>query len=555
MERILFIVPPCVRFKDFKNPSYNVKTIKKTDGVYGNVVTDMPLGAMSLSSYVKKYFGKVETKLIDFTTVLNKVPAFPAKSFREFFDEFLAQNEYRNFNPTIIALSANFTPSYPSVIDLAESSTEVFPDALLIAGGALPQTNYKSILSDSPHIDAICYGEGEKPLLELLQEKDQLTYLAESNSWITHKKMDQGCFTHNFIEDLDEIPFYDYDMCEVEDYSINPAITAYAAVGTHQANFHIMTSRGCPLKCTFCASHNVHGREMRYFSVDRVKKDFRRLKEKFGAEIFVFQDDHLMSDPKRAKEIIQYVGDLGLKAVFQNGLALYALKRDVLEVIRGIGVDQLTLPVESGSDRVLKKLMKKPLNTKIIERVVKDCRELGIYTNLNILIGMPGETKEDIEEAIAFFKKIAPNWFIILFATPLAGTEMLEVCIENDYLIGSYMDTDFKKAIVETGDFSAEYIETKAYTMNLELNFVENADFRLGEYKKALIGFENAIRAKSDHAIAHYYTGRAYEKLGDYNKASKHLQSAKEIFETQSFWGNFAKIFNIHDFKLAEAVN
>ncbi len=550
MDRILFIVPPCVRFADFINPNYNIKVQQKNDGVYGNVVTDMPLGVLALSSYVKKYT-QVETKLVDFTTVLNKLDSFGANSFTEFFDDYLSLPEFLDYNPTIIGISALFTPSYQNVIDIAASSCNIFQNATVIAGGGVPQNMYKNVYKDIPKLDGICYGEGERPLLELLEAKDKRKYLEESSSWITHSKVEHGQFRHNFIVDLDEIPFYDYDLCEVEDYSLNPAITAYAAVGAHAANFHIMTSRGCPQHCTFCASHTIHGRDMRYYSVDRVRDDFTKLKEKYGAKILVFQDDHLMGDTKRAYKIVKIVGELGLTAVFQNGLALYALKRDMLEAMSEAGVEQLTLPVESGSQRVLKKIMKKPLSPRIVERVANDCRDLGIYTNVNILIGMPGETKEDIEEAKAFLKKINCNWFIILFATPLAGSEMLDVCLENDYLTGSYVDTDFKKAIVETEDFTASYISKEAYSMNLELNFVENADFRLGEYERALIGMENAIRAKSDHALAYYYSGRCYEKLGNLAKAQKHLDTAKAIIEDQPFWREYAEKFNIFDFSIS----
>jgi len=86
-----------------------------------------------------------------------------------------------------------------------------------------------------------------------------------------------------------------------------------------------------------------------------------------------------------------------LKAVFQNGLALYALKREFLEALKKAGVENLLLSIESGNENVLKKIMKKPLKLPIVQRVVDDCRELGIYTNANIIVGMPGETPEDIE--------------------------------------------------------------------------------------------------------------------------------------------------------------
>ena len=550
-DKILFIVPPLIRFIDFIDPDYNIKVQQKNDGVFGNVVTDMPLSVLALSGYIKKY-SAAKVALIDFNRILNKPHTYEdnlfSDSFEEFFVKTLCEPDYLDFNPTIIGISAIFTPALQNVIDIVKLSRNLFPNSLIIAGGGVPQNMYLEIYDEAPDLDGICYGEGERPLLSLLKAKDKKKYLEESPSWITYNKATNGhSFGWDLIEDLDEIPFYDYDLCNTSDYSLNPAITAYAAIGTHMENFHVMTSRGCPFFCTFCSSHSIHGRKMRYYSEDRVKDDFKRLKDEYGVKILVFQDDHLMGDPKRAQRLIEYVGKIGLTAVFQNGLALYALKREMLETMKEAGVQQLTLPVESGSERVLNKIMRKPLKLRIVEQVVNDCRELGIYTNLNILIGMPGETKTDIEDSINFLKGIKANWYIILFATPLAGSEMLEWCVENDYLISSYIDTDFKKAIVETEDFTASYIYKKAYTMNLLLNMVANSDMKLGDFKKALIGLQNAIKAKSDHAVAHYYSGKCFEQLGELEKAKFHFKTAKEIFDEQPFWREYADMFNIYD--------
>jgi radical SAM superfamily enzyme YgiQ (UPF0313 family) len=176
--------------------------------------------------------------------------------------------------------------------------------------------------------------------------------------------------------------------------------------------------------------------------------------------------------------------------------------------------------------------------------VAEDCRELGIYTDVNILIGLPGETKQDIEDTRSFLKTISPNWFRINIATPLVGSEMFEIAVKNNYLKDDYISGDFKKAVVETEDFTAEYIEEMSYILNLELNFVENSDFRLGNYEIALKGFENAIRAKNDHAIAYYYAARCYEKLGNLEKAQHYMSSAK-ITAEKPFWRKYIDMFNI----------
>lgn len=284
---------------------------------------------------------------------------------------------------------------------------------------------------------------------------------------------------------------------------------------------------------------------MRYYSITRVKEDFKRLRERYGARTIVFQDDHFMADKQRAIKIINILGELQLAAVFQNGLALYALDRKTLEALKKAGVNQLLLSVESGSNRVLKEIMHKPFDLSIVERVASDCRELKIYTNVNILIGLPGETKQDIEDTRRFLKTINANWFLIFCATPLVGSEMFDICLKKKYFKDSYIDCDYKKAIVETEEFSAEYIQEMAYFLNLELNFVENSDFRLGNYQMALKGFENAIKAKNNHAFAYYYAAKCYEKIGNFKKAEQYMNSAKAIAVESPFWLRYVGMFNI----------
>ena len=283
---------------------------------------------------------------------------------------------------------------------------------------------------------------------------------------------------------------------------------------------------------------------MRYYSIERIREDFTRLKGHYGVKTLVFQDDHLMAKRQRVFEIIDIVKELQMTPVFQSGLALYALDRKMLEALKSAGVNPLVLSVESGSERVLKEIMHKPLNLSIVKRVVDDCRELGIYTDVNILIGLPGETKQDIEDTRAFLKTINATWFRINRAVPLVGSEMLDICLKKNYLKGNYLDCSFKKAIVETEDFSAEYIEEMAYTLNLELNFVENSDYRLGNYEVALKGFENVIRVKNDHAIAYYYAAKCYEKLGDLEKAQQYMNTAK-MNASKPFWRKYVDMFNI----------
>jgi radical SAM superfamily enzyme YgiQ (UPF0313 family) len=369
--------------------------------------------------------------------------------------------------------------------------------------------------------------------------------LATHPSWITRTKAESSYeFCHSFIGDLDEIPFYDYELCK-DRYFTNPAFTTYGQNQSRDASFHVMTSLGCPFKCIFCASHRVHGRKMRYYSMNRVREDFEKLKNEFGAATLIFQDDHLMGDPQRAYEIIQLVAQMGLKAVFQNSLALYALDRRMLEAIALISSDQLVLSVESGSARVLKEVMRKPLKLSITKEVAKNCRDLGIYTYVNILIGLPRETKADIEETRSFLRTIDANWFGIFCASPLPGSEMFDICEKNGYLKDNHIGSDYKRAVVETNEFSSDYIQKMAYILNLELNFVFNSDMRLGNYQLALSGIERAIKAKPDHAIGMFFAAQCYEHLGNGEKARDLRQSATRIISQNQVWRQYFEMFNL----------
>jgi radical SAM superfamily enzyme YgiQ (UPF0313 family) len=570
MERVLFIVPPCIKFEDFISPTSNARFKEKNGKLYGNVLADMPIGVLSMSAYIKanmsaipmtSHVKEIKTELLDLNIVLNKMPDFSYNNFLDFFKQELM--EYKQFNPTIVCISALFSPAYRNMINLGELSRDLFPCSYVLAGGALPTNMYKEIYEETDCFNALCYGEGELPLARFINSTVKEDALRWDDSWITAGKIAmEEDFSFSFIEDLDEIPFYDYDLCDVTDYGISPAIIAYSKIEEKTQNFHVMTSRGCNFHCTFCSSHTVHGRKMRYFSVDRVREDFTKLKELYNAHTLIFQDDHFLADKNRALQIIDIIKELDIKVVFQNGLALYGLTKDMLVALKSAGVDHTVLAVESGSQRVLKELMNKPLTLDIIKKVAEDCREVGIYTDVNIIIGMPGETKQDIYDAKEFLKTIKTNWFRVTVATPLVGSDMYNTCIDKGYINDNFAEAHYKKAIIETPEFTPEWLEEAQYQMNLELNFIHNSDFREGNYEDALNGFLNAIKAKSDHAIAYYYAALCYERISSHildkgssalanetmRTANKYFSKAKE-YAKDPFWKKYIEMFNIEELK------
>ncbi len=260
---------------------------------------------------------------------------------------------------------------------------------------------------------------------------------------------------------------------------------------------------------------------------------------------------------KRALDIVNIIGKLKLTVVFQNSLTLISVKRELLEAMKNSGVTQLLLSVESGSSKSLKR-MHKPLRLEDIERVAKDCRELGIYTDCNILIGNIFETEEDIEESAAFLRsgRCPADWFKIFITTPLPGSELHEQAIEAGLINEKVINLDFKKANLDRPELPAKRLEFLQYKMNLELNFIRNTNFHIGEelfksngiesaqynYQLALQGFLSAIKAKDNHLFGHYFTSVIYRRLGEDAKAEYHQKLALKA-SNDEFWKTWLEIF------------
>ena len=574
--KILFILPPNITYKDFISPPSNMSTVTKNNGKkqFGSLLTDIPLGVISLSAYLKKYFN-IQSEAIDFNVELNIETEFNYKSFKEYFFDRI-KKEYKNFKdfePDYICISSLFTPAYRSLIDLTHTCREIFPQAQILAGGNLPTSLYKEILRDSSVIDAVCFGEGELPFKEYLLADNKKEYIANSDSWVNHEKVNtenDKNLSHNFIENLDEIPFLDYEMLNLKGYKLNPTSSRYAVSDNYMTNLDddeelekaigknvdsempysmpIMTSRGCPFKCTFCASHKAHGRDMRYNTVERVAEDIALMKERYGILGIVIQDDHFMGGKRRPYDVVKAIHKYDLTMFFQNALAIYALDYEFLKLLKDSGVTEIVLPIESGSTHVLKDLMKKPLRLDLIPKVVTNCRKVGLYTDCNIILGMPGETKQDIEEAREFLKSCYADWFRIFVATPLPGSEMYDDCVADELFDNDenkLLEAHYKKAVLTSGELTPEYVQEMTYTMNIELNFVFNSNYRLGNYAMALEAFLNVIKIKNNHAIAYHYAAKCFEKLGNLKKANNYFEQAAQLATEDLFWDKYIKEFNI----------
>ncbi|MQY51390.1 radical SAM protein [Rhodocyclus tenuis] len=542
------IAPPNITFQAFSNPSDNSKFWTHPNGKrYGVLVTDVPLGVLTISAWLKEKCA-AEVRVIDFNTEIHHSwHDAHAESFHEWFCSVLAAVKESGFVPDLIGFSSLFITGYENLIDLAGVAKEMFPGAFRICGGNLPTTMYQELFEDAPEaFDALCFGEGELALTELMAAEDKKAYCDQSSQWITLHNLKAGTvYQHKFIDELDEIPYLDYSCIALQDYHRNPTIKAYTSVGDRTNYITFMGSRGCPFHCTFCSAHAVHGRKMRSFSIPRIEAELTALSQTYSPNILVIEDDMFLWDNNWAAEVLKIAQKLNLACFFPNALALYALDRPMLEELYRTGVRQLPLAVEWGSERVLKQAMKKPLKLSITNRVVQDCHDLGIYTDCNIILGMPGETLEDIDDTREFLRGLNANWYRINVATPLAGSEMYIKAKEAGFIKGDIRLAGYKKCVVETNDFSPGQIESIAYGINLEMNFLHNTDIKFGNYQRAKETFENVLTLRSDHALAMLKLIECKVGLGQVDDLAAMRQKLALMVRESPFWTEYFRAHSL----------
>jgi hopanoid biosynthesis associated radical SAM protein HpnJ len=239
-----------------------------------------------------------------------------------------------------------------------------------------------------------------------------------------------GDIVHNreraILEDMDQLPFvtevYKRDL-KIEDYFIGYLKHPYIS---------IYTGRGCKSRCTFCLwPQTVGGHRYRVRSVEHVIEEIRLAKHYFPqVREFFFDDDTFTDNLPRAEAIAKELGKLG---VMWSCNAKANVPRKTLEVLKDNGLRLLLVGYESGNQQILHNI-KKGMLIDVAKRFTKDCHELGIVIHGTFILGLPGETKETIQETIKFATEINPHTIQVSLAAPYPGTFLFKQAVENGWV-------------------------------------------------------------------------------------------------------------------------
>jgi len=245
-----------------------------------------------------------------------------------------------------------------------------------------------------------------------------------------------GAIVHNkdraILEDMDQLPFvtevYKRDL-HIEDYFIGYLMHPYVS---------LYTGRGCKSRCTFCLwPQTIGGHRYRTRSIENVVEEVKWAKANFPQvkEIF-FDDDTLTDNLPRVEALAKELGKIG---VVWSCNAKANVPRKTLEVLKDNGLRLFLVGYESGNQQILFNI-KKGMRVDVARRFTKDCHELGIVIHGTFILGLPGETKETIQETLNFAKEINPHTIQISLAAPYPGTFLYKQAKENGWLYNEEID-------------------------------------------------------------------------------------------------------------------
>ncbi|MCX9014413.1 MAG: radical SAM protein [Candidatus Methanoperedens sp.] len=536
--KILYIVPPYFNIADYVG---NLETTALP-------AFTIPYGILSIDAFIKGNVknGRVKTDILDFNIEAFRI--ITEKRQNHNYDLLkVLKDRVKKFKPDIVAISALFNTSYNYLAPISTVIKEQVDSALIVAGGGLPTNLYRKILKECIHIDAICYGEGEIPMADLVNATDHEKLIEKHQSWINRKTINSGKVPINsFVNNLDDIPEFDYSLVNLNDYNARSLDKNYSAQeGKREMSIH--TSRGCPFNCVFCANGKLHGKKVRFMSVKKVVTDVKNMVSNFGLTVLIIEDDHFLSDKNRAKYILKQLNEFGIRIEFPNGLAVYGIDEDIGQLLKNAGTTSVSLAIESGSDYVLQKIINKPLKVGMIKPKVRILRDNGIQVHAFIVCGLPGEMDEHRLETINMIENVGFDWVHVFIAIPIVGSRLYDICIDNNYIVNDNMDNHMiSKANIKAPGVDPKEIEDFAYRLNLSANFVNNFNMSQGECEKAAISFKNVAQKYPEHAFAHYFLSKAYDCLNsDHELVIKHMNAFSYLVENNEMWKKYA-----NDFKL-----
>jgi anaerobic magnesium-protoporphyrin IX monomethyl ester cyclase len=362
---------------------------------------------------------------------------------------------------------------------------------LLVAGGAHTTVRPQETLEHG--FDVALVGEAEHSLpriAEWLEGRDDITTIPGTVFRQRDGTIGYGLGSQS-IGNLDDVapPYLAQSL--FDPFWYDPSAQDTAPGG-------ILTSRGCPAKCTFC-SNAVTGRAFRYRSASNVTQEINAWNARCGIEHFPCWDDALTAKPMRLFELCEAIErDVHFAFTFGAITRANMVTPELLRAMCRVGLIHVNFGVESGDDEILRAI-KKGLRTDQVVRALEWAKEEGLTTACNFMLGFPQETPVELERTLRFMERIAP--LVDAFSTmgvvvPFPGTPMYDDYHEQYGFTDWWLRADYSRYTPSPPTDDIErYYRYYIDDANLGLDFFH--------YDGAMhAGIRECLRFKAEHNLA-----------------------------------------------------
>ncbi|MBU2472863.1 MAG: radical SAM protein [Patescibacteria group bacterium] len=399
--KVLFINPP----NQNEIISCNPEIIKKERGY------DPPLGILYLAGYLEKNSN-------------HQVSVIDAQVEKLSYSQLTQRIE--ESSPDVVGITA-MTFTLIDVIKVIELVKKIDSRIKIILGGPHAHIYPKETL-DIPGVDFVVLGEGEKPLLELLENIENPEELKNMKN-IAFKDGDQIIVSEcqDYNQNLDELPFPAMHLTPYKKY--------WSILSGDKVITTMFTSRGCPYRCTFCDRPNM-GKLFRARSSKNVVDEIEERLKMGIEEIFIY-DDTFTVNKQRVIDICDEIIKRNLKFSWDIRARVDTVNQEILEKLKQAGCARIHYGVESGTEKILK-VLNKGIHLDQVKEVFSLTKKIGISTFAYFIIGCPTETKEDILQTIKFAKKLDTDFVQITLLTPFPATKIYNDALEQGIIKEDY---------------------------------------------------------------------------------------------------------------------
>lgn len=405
-------------------------------------------------------------------------------------------NKTLEIKPDLVGISM-LTPTFQSSKKTIEMIKEKLPDVKIVVGGphasALPQ----EVMNEIPEIDFLVCKEGEHTSLELVNAIKNNGDLSKIKGLVYR---DKGKIMQNppraVIEDLDTIPFPAREKFPMHLYKTHPPY------GRKNPIVNIITSRGCPYSCAYC-SKSVFGKRLRMVSPKRVVDEMELVIKKYNAKEIRFYDDDFTLDMDRAEKICDEMLDRKIKILWSCTTRVDLVNENLLRKMKKAGCWLISYGVESSNQKFLDEIGK-GITIEQIRKAFKLTKEIGIKTLAFFMLGLPGETKETIEDNIKFSIELDPDFVNWSLTTIFPDTPLVNIIKEHMKKKGRIVPYTQKGKEVYRLDWNKEplYVYEENFTIDELQDYIRQAYKRFYFRPKYIL--KQLFKMKSPSELIYY---------------------------------------------------